>query len=176
MGIWKLLSAIFVTIILFVVIPYVLVWANLTAPIKEKAWIILLVTTVGLIFKTIFGDIVSGNFQYHKHGYDFCIITLGAALSSFSLQLTSENDLFPNLPTIGPWSILAAVTPNTLDQRRILLFLVFLFSCLGSLLTAYIVRAIAVPSTKFKNVLCLINFVIGTALLGFYVLMLTTKG
>jgi hypothetical protein len=173
MNIWKLISAIVVTIALLMVGPYALAGVGLISPLVPKAWIVLLVTGLGLILKTVLGDMISGEFEYHKHGYDFCIISLGATISSFSLQLTSDKDLFPGLSSTGP---LAIISSDVLEQRRVLLFVFLLFSYTATLLTAYISKAIKEPDTKFKNALSLINFSIGSALLGVYVLMLITKG
>ena len=87
MKIWKLLSAIVVTVALLIALPYGLEKLNLVAPLTPNAWIVLFVTGIGLALKTVFGDLISGEFEYHKHGYDFCIVTLGATISSLSLQL-----------------------------------------------------------------------------------------
>jgi hypothetical protein len=118
--------------------PFVLAWLGLIAALHPHAWLILTVTALGLVLKTIFGDLVAGEFHYYKHGYDFCVITLGASLSSFSLQLVSDKDLFPGLPSTGPLAIVAIIATNVIDQRKILLLLVFLISCVLALLTAYI--------------------------------------
>jgi hypothetical protein len=176
MKIWKLLSAIVVTVALLVAIPYGLETLGLVSPLTPNAWVVLLVTGLGLVLKTVFGDLISGEFEYHKHGYDFCVVTLGATISSLSLQLTTDKDLFPGLPSTGPLSFLAGVSGDVLVQRRMLLFLFLLLSCVVALLTAYISKAIKDPNTRFKNALSLINFSFGSALLGAYVLMLITKG
>lgn len=126
--------------------------------------------------KTIFGDIISGEFKYHRHGYDFCVITLGASISAISLQLLSTIDLFPGITPSG-WlgKILVSLTNDPATQRLILLFVILLWSCFGALLTAYICKAIRNKKTKYKDLLSCINFSVGTGLFGIYIFMLITK-
>jgi hypothetical protein len=100
------------------------------------------------------------------------LILLGASLSSLSLQLVSHKDLFPGISSTG---LIAAITPNVVDQRKILLIIIFLIACLFALLTAYIGRHIKDPKTKCPNCLSFINFVLGAGLFGYYVLLLISK-
>jgi hypothetical protein len=172
MSVWKLLSAIVATVILLVFAPYALLWLGCIHGLNGQAWLILLLTSIGLVLKMIFGDLISGEFHYYKHGYDFCVITLGASLSSLSLQLVSHKDLFPGISSTG---LIAAITPNVVDQRKILLIIIFLIACLFALLTAYIGRHIKDPKTKCPNCLSFINFVLGAGLFGYYVLLLISK-
>ena len=91
-------------------------------------------------------------------------------------SVTATKDLFPGLPSTGPLGFLAAISSDVLMQRRVLLFVFLLLACFLALLTAYIAKAIKDPKTRFKNALSLINFSLGSALLGAYVLMLISKG
>lgn len=173
--IWKLLFALLLTGGVLVGAPYALSRFQLIGPLQGQAWLILIVTMFGLLLKTVFGDLVAGEFNYYKHGYDFCIITLGASLSSFAMQLVSKHDLFPNLPKTGPINVLASVAPDVIDQRRILLLLIFAASCFLALLTAYIGRHIKEGQTAGAALLSGLNFILGSALLSIYVLILITK-
>jgi hypothetical protein len=170
--IWKLLLAILITVGLLLVVPYGFAQIALIHPLNAHAWLILSVTIVGLIAKMLFGDIASGEFSWHKHGYDFCIMTLGAVLSGLSLQLISDTDLFPGLSSIGLFS---TFSQDVLGQRRIALFIFLISSFASALLTARISRAIGDPNTHLKAALSLLNFSIGTVFLAFYVLVLVTK-
>jgi hypothetical protein len=173
---WKLLSAIFLNAALFVVAPYALSGFGLIGKVHSDSWLILTVTAVGLIFKILFGDVISGEFLYYKHGYDFCVLTLGASLSSFALQLVSEKDLFPGLKGNSFLEPIAHLTDDTKSQRLILLGLVVLTSCLIALLTARIGKSIKEGTARFSNLLSAMNFTFGCGLFAVYVMMLISKG
>ena len=175
MDIWKLLGALAITTALSVGGAYgfsELGWIN---PLQPKAWLVLSVTTLGLLLKLLFGDLATGEFHYHKHGYDLCVLTMGAGLSGLSLQLLSDKSLFPGLSSTGPIALAKLVTNDAVQQCRIILFVVFLTSCFTALLTARISKAVK-GGAKGKHLLSLINFAIGAATLGWYVLILVTKG
>jgi len=176
MQIWKLLSAILVTLALFVGLPIILGTYGLMPPLNPKAVYILAITAGGLVFKILFGDMISGRFDYQRHGYDLCIVTLGASLSGLSLQIMADHDLFPDFPKTGVFAGLASLSPNPVSQRIVLLLGVFLLSCIMSLVTARVAMAIRDDSTKGKNYLSLLNFLFGAGVFGAYILMLITKG
>jgi hypothetical protein len=175
-GIWKLLLAIVVILALFVSLPYILGTFGLMPPLSSKAIYILIITAGGLVFKILFGDMISGKFEYQRQGYDLCIITLGASLSLLSLQITSDHDLFPDLPKARLLTVIASLTPNAISQRILLLLGIFLLSCILSLVTARIGMAIRQEKTKGKSYLSLLNFVLGSGVFGTYILLLITKG
>ena len=175
MQIWKLLSAMLVTLSLFIGLPIILGTWGLMPPLNPKAIYILAISAVGLLFKIVFGDMITGKFDYQRHGYDLCIVTLGASLSSLSLQIMTDHDLFPDLAKAKILAPLLSFAPNPVAQRVSLLMGVFLLSCIMSLLTARIGMAIREESTKGKNYLSLLNFVIGVGVFGTYILMLITK-
>jgi small-conductance mechanosensitive channel len=139
-------------------------------------------TALGLMFKTIASDLISGRFTFNKQGYDFCILTMGASLSSFAMQLTSNIDLFPGIGTLTGFS--PSTTADVLTQRRVILFLVFLVSTAMSFLTAYISRLIReseetddqLKKVKAPQALSLLNYLLGMGLFGAYLLILITKG
>jgi hypothetical protein len=173
--VWKLLTAIVVIIGLAIASPYALAWCGLIAPIKDYAWSVMTVVTVGLALKIVFGDLVSGQFLYYKHGYDMCMMTFGASLSNVSLQLLADHDLFPGISTSGPLSAFL-IGPDHVSQKRNMLLILFILTILGVALTAYIARAITEPDTKGKDFLSLLNFALGSGFLGIYVLTIITKG
>jgi hypothetical protein len=176
MGIWKLLLAILVTLALFIGLPIIFGTYGLMPPLNPKAKYILAITAGGLVFKILFGDLISGKFEYQRHGYDLCIVTLGASLSSLSLQIMSDHDLFPDLQQARVFAGLASISPNPVSQRIVLLLGVFLLSCIMSLVTARVGMAIREETTKGKNYLSLFNFLMGAGVFGAYILMLITKG
>ncbi len=146
------------------------------ASLQPKAWLILLITTLGILFKLLFGDLATGEFRYHKHGYDLCVLTMGATMSGLSLQLLSDDNLFPGLQAAGPLTLAEFVSSDPVQQSRLLLVFMFLVSSFVALLTAIISKAISSESTPGKNLLALINFLCGATMLGWYVLILVTKG
>src|SRR6266853_6997780 len=95
MNIYKLLGGVLLMNVLVVGAPYILV-----PSLTEKAWLILIVTTVGLTVKCVVGDVVAGEFLFHKFGYDNCVMTFGAALTAVALQLAAGTDLFPGLSSV----------------------------------------------------------------------------
>ena len=175
-GIWKLLSALIGTVVLFVVMPNALQSYALMPDLNAKANWILLMTAIGMLLKILLGDLASGEFQYHKHGYDFCVVTLGASLSGASLQLVAGNDLYPGLSRMTSWLGLDKLTHDTVSQRLSFLILTLLVSCLLAFVTARISRAIKDKNASYPGLLSLLNYVLGVTLFGGYVLVLIAKG
>src|SRR4051812_45975445 len=174
LNVWKLLGAIVVVSVIVVFSPHVLSWVGLISPIKDHAWWITGLATVGLVIKILCGDLISGEFLYYKHGYDSCILTFGAALSNLSLQLLSSRDEFPKISRNGLLD-LSILSSDEVTQKRMLLLAIFLLALVGTLLTAYIGKAISQPETKLKSPLSALNFAIGTGVLATYLLMLFAK-
>jgi hypothetical protein len=172
-NIWKLLLALVATVGLLLIVLYGLARIAWIHPLNASAGLILVVTTIGLLLKMLFGDIASGELSWHKHGYDFCTMTFGAVLTSLSLQLTSNTDLFPGLSFVVRWP---ASSTEPLGERRIELFVFLIVSFFFALLTARISRAIGDPGTHWKPMLSLLNFSIGAVSLALYLLVLVTKG
>lgn len=175
MGIWKVLGALVITSILSIGAAYVFTKLGWIGSLQPKAWLVLGVVTLGLLFKLLFGDLASGEFHYNKHGYDLCVLTMGASLSGLSLQLLSQDNLFPGLAAAGPLVIATMLTSDPIGQIRFLMFGFFLVSCFSALLTARISRAIRSGDSKANGALACINFCIGASMLGWYVLILITK-
>ena len=57
MKIWKLLSALILTVVLIVTFPLILQQLGLIAALNSKAKFILGATAIGLVFKLILGDL-----------------------------------------------------------------------------------------------------------------------
>jgi hypothetical protein len=178
--IWKLLSVIAVDLLLLFLMPLALVRIGWVGPLLPRAWFVLGAAAVGLMLQTVMDDFISGESSYHRHGYDFCTITLGASLSSLAAQLITDQDLFPGLARTKFMTMVQSLrqtnrsgVPEKTDFV-IVLASIFAMSCATSILTAYISKAVEDPATKFKNGLSIISFGIGLALFGWYILMLIT--
>lgn len=173
-NIYKLIGGVAITIVLVSCAPYVAEYFGVIKPLSDKAYIILASTATGLVFKALVGDVVAGEFLFHKFGYDNCIMSFGTAITSLGLQLISKNDLFIGFPSFDLYQAEPAA------NRSIQLFFVLLLTLVVTLLTATISSAIKKSQTngiklKGENLLSFFNFIIGTSLLGLYVLLLVTK-
>ena len=168
LSIWKLLTGVVITFLLVVVAPRVAADLGLMAPLADSAWLTLSVTAGGLIIKSLIGDTIAGEFLFYKFGYDNCVVTLGAVLTAFALQLAAAEDLFPGL---GSVAIL-----NSIPDRSIQLLFLFLIALVATLLTGRIAAAIKNDNPSGASVLSLLNALIGIVLLAINVLILITKG
>jgi hypothetical protein len=175
MGIWKLLLAILVILCLIVGLPYILGTFGMAPPFTYKRGLILGVIAIGIVFKTIFGDMISGKFEYYKQGYDLCILTLGASLSLLALQIVSDTVLFQSILQTGWSNILKPFSDNEKSQILILLFGIFLSSCILSLVTARIGMAIRDDDQPGKNYLSILNFFLGAVIFWSYILLMISK-
>jgi hypothetical protein len=176
MNIYKLLGGLLLTVILFILAPYAAAHYKLIPPLADKAFLILLVTSFGLVVKSIVGDVVSGEFLFHKFGYDNCVMTFGALLTALALQIMSTSDLFPGMSNVMLLSSLPAFTADPAVNRSAHLVIFLLMSLAGTLLTGTVSAAIKKNDAKGPNFLSLLNSSIGLFLLGLYVLLLITKG
>lgn len=174
MKIWKLLFAVLLIAGLVIASPYGLAWVGFIPPIKNYAWAVMVPATVGILLKMIFGDMVSGEFLYYKYGYEASILTFGAVLSNLSLQLLSDQDLFPGISKNTPFGPFL-LGPDPASQKRYLLLMLFILALGCTALTAYIARAAADPNTRAKSGLSIINFGVGSFVMALYVLLLITK-
>lgn len=176
MNIYKLLSGMAITLTLVVVAPHVAVRLGWMPPLADKAWLILLVTALGLVIKSIVGDVVAGEFLFYKFGYDNCVMTLGAVLTALALQLAATTDLFPGLSNVAVLNSMPELSPDPIANRSTQLFVLLLVALLGTLLTARIAAAIKHEKARGQSFLALLNSVVGVSLLALYVLVLITKG
>lgn len=155
--------------------------------LQPHAGWVLAATAAGLLLTMFLNHISSGVFYYHRQGFDFCIVTMGAALSSLSLQLMSETSLLNNMPPGLLSQLLASAdwkqAPDGAISRDVsLLFFssMFVVSLLLALVTSQIARAVVHPSNVGRNlipdVLAILNYVLGVAALIGYLQMLLLGG
>jgi hypothetical protein len=173
--IWKLLLAALLHAGLIVGVPFLLQRLKVIDALKPQAYVVLVFTWAGLGIKLLVGDVASDKFEYHKHGYDFCLLTMGTALSMLSLQLLSEDDLLKGLSAGGPLVYLSKLSPNAATQHAILLATLFLITAFLSLLTARISRAITIEKSKGSDLLAMLNFSVGATTFGAYLFLLLSK-
>ena len=132
----------------------------------------LFVAWAGLALNLFLGDVISDRFEYHKHGYEFCTLTMGTDLSMFSLQLLSNVDLISKLPQTGFWSAFAFISPdNPAKQHAFILGFFFLLACVASFATARISKSVNDPTTPCKGLLSGFNFALGSGAFGGYLLL-----
>jgi hypothetical protein len=167
----KLLSVICINFLQFLAIPYYLL-----SELDGRSIMVLIVAAIVVGCKTIFGDIASGGVEYHKQGYDFCVMTLGASMTSLSYKMAGGEDHLSY--QYLPWLESLVGRLNNSEETRgdfIVLVSICLFSLFLTLLTARISKAVRENETKLSNTLQLLNFILGSGLLGFYILLLLTK-
>jgi len=130
---------------------------GLIPPDDERARTILFLAFATLGVKVVLGDLISGRFEYQKHGYDLCIMTLAAAVSSLSL-------LVPRGASGSPSAAQASFG-----------YMIGL-SLLATVVTASISRALrASPPPRGPEVLCFLNYSIGSGVLGAYLYLIVKK-
>lgn len=164
------------TVVLVIVAPPVLARYELMAAVSAKAWFILTVVTVFLVLKSVLGDLVAGEFLFHKFGYDNCVMTFGATLTAFALQLVAGTDLFPGLSSVVLLRDVPQVWTDPGANRSLQLFVLLALALTITLLTGAISAAINKGKAKGPAFLSLLNTALGLFLLGLYVLVLVTKG
>ncbi len=174
--IWKLLLAITINFALAIGAPYILSYYKYIYPSSHNSWVVLCITAITISIKTILGDIISGKFLYHKHGYDFCIVALGTSMSGLSLQVLNEKNLFPGLQNAPFQSFMSQHIVSNSNIAIAYLSLILVISSFATLLTARISKAIDCENPRFPDLLSIINFSIGSSLIGLYVLLIITKG
>lgn len=172
---WKLMSALLVNLILVIIFPYLLAEMEILNEIKDKSWLILGVTFIVVSSKTIMGDFISNKFEYHKHGYDFCVTSLGASMTALCLQLTSEINLFPELNQFPVFQPLTSMIDDPITLTITCLSLTLIASSFLMLLTARISKAITQDAPSCPDLLSLIGFLLGASVIGFYTLILITR-
>ncbi|HBC3960245.1 hypothetical protein ACJO11_23945 [Vibrio parahaemolyticus] len=174
-NIYKLLAGIMMTILLMVVFPMLASKLGWMDPLADKAPLILMVATLGLVIKSLIGDVVAGEFLFYKFGYDNCVLTFGSILTAFSLQLTSSVDHFPSLDNIAIIKHMTFFATEPISQRLCQFFSLLLISLVSMILTGKLAAALKHDNPDGKYFLSFISSVLGAALLGVYVLVLITK-
>lgn len=123
---------------------------------------LLIIVWLGIALKFLVGDLVSGHFDYEKHGYDLCLISMGGALSALAVQLFIEHETLPGLKQSVLAPFLKEISGDGVRQQIVFLVVVFLGCCCASLLAASINRGIANTKNRlYKSVKTLASFAIG---------------
>jgi hypothetical protein len=165
---WKLITGAIITCAVLGLAPVLFQRLGWVRPLQQNAWLVVLITGFGLLVKLYIADRASdGEFLFYKFGYDNCIVSFGAVLTALSLQLQSDKDLFPSL---------SSVTVLSVFPRNMRLLLLLLAALLASLVTAHIAGDIKKNKLDDRSVWSFANSLIGTGMLGTYVLILVTKG
>jgi hypothetical protein len=176
MNIYKVLLGVLLVLVIALGGPYAAAQAGYMPALNNVAWLILLITSIGLSVKCLVGDVVAGEFLFHKFGYDNCIMTFGAVLTAASLQLVSKTDLFPGVDTVALLKDLPPIGKDPVARRSVQLFVLLLVSLVATLVTAKVSAAIKHDGAKAPDALAFLNTIIGAGLLGTYVLVLISKG
>lgn len=176
MKVWKLIGAVVLIPALCTLVPLALAKYGLIAPLHAKAWLLLFITAVGLCFKIVCTDLATGACDYHKHGHDFSVLTMGGALSAGGLQLTTKGtDLYPGIPNVWPWNYVSALTDNIVQQRLLVIGAVFALACVVAVLTARISRSVREETPNYPALLSILNFCLGAGLFASYLLLMVTR-
>jgi hypothetical protein len=153
-------------------------WA---ATFNKKSVIILCIAAGGLICKIMFTD--KGDFSFHKHGLDLCLVATGGVLSAVSVQLFEEGkDLYPGFANID-WlqKALSGWSGQPGSQRSVMFFLVLALSFLCASITSWLAREAPEhrEQTHYwpigRNFLELLAYVVGLFMLGVYISLLISK-
>jgi hypothetical protein len=172
---WKLVVGVLITGVALTLFPYGFRRLGWIDSLGDQAWLVLLVTGFGLILKMYIADrATDGEFLFYKFGYDNCIVTFGAVLTAFALQLESTADLFPGLAAIPILNRLHL--PAITALRNLQLFVLLLLALLASLATAHIAGEIKRQNGPDRGFWPFLSSVVGLGMLGTYVLVLITKG
>jgi len=175
-AIWKLISVLALEAVSFFIIPFGLEYFGYIQQLTAVAPWILGVTLAGMLIKALCGYISSDDIKWDRQGYEFCGLTFSASVTGLALQLLSDKDLFPGIPTTGLWEYLKAFGADIKPQRIAFLVLLLFVSLIMLLITAIISKEINKPNTHWKAGLSLINFGLGNFLFAFYIYLLIVKG
>jgi hypothetical protein len=169
----KLLTAFLIHGALFVGVPYYMEWQS--GGVRNGHLALLLITWLGIAFKFLVGDLVSGDFDYLKHGYDLCLISMGGALSVLAVQLFLDHGTLPGVEksTIAP--LLVEISDKAAKRQMIFLVIVFLACCCATFLCASINRGIKVPGVKYKALKVSASFSIGAVTFICYLFLVLWK-
>lgn len=172
----KLLLGLVLTVILFLVLPMAFAFLRWTAPLSPKGSWVLAIIAGGIVVKMLAGDFASGEFLFHKFGYDNCIMTLSALVTAIALQLSSKGDLFPGFAKSAFLSSVSSLTDDVIMSRVIILFTFFVIVLICTLLTARICLSIKKDKAAERRGLALLNAVVGVIILCSYIFILVGKG
>jgi hypothetical protein len=132
---------------------------------------------LGLLVKSLIGDWVAGEFLFYKFGYDNCVMTFGALLTAFCLQILSPGkDLFSGMDAVIGFRSIPKVLSDASMNRCIQLLVFLLVALLTTLLTGRIAAEIKAKRAKGESFLAFMSTLIGLSELSLYVLILVSKG
>jgi hypothetical protein len=156
-------------------LPTIIQKFGMLTSMSDKSWVVILVAGFGLLFKSLIGDMVSGDFTFHKFGFDNCILTFGGVLTACVLQLKSTIDCYPelSLSLLGKFDKTGG---DIVNSRKIELAILLLLSLLFVLFTANNSKMIKKDETTCKKTLSLLNAGAGTLALMTYLYILILKG
>jgi len=172
---WKLLGGIVFSILLVILFAFLATSRGVVHVTDPHAYWALFVACIGLVVKMVFGDLASGEFLFYKHGYDCCVMTLGAILTGVSLQINGTTDIFAKLA--DNWILeIVFPGPGAIGERHsVALFVSVAFSLLATLLTAYVSRLIKSEQIRLAALASLLNVCIGAGVFCGYVVMILAK-
>lgn len=116
--------------------PYALASIGLMSQLKPYAWVVLMIAYVGILLKAAISYMTTRDFRYDKTAYDLCVLVFGGALTCTALQIVTSTILFPGLQNISFLAFAAAFGLDIRGQHLALLFLLFLASLVGTVLSA----------------------------------------
>lgn len=171
----KFLFGVIIIIAIFTILPQVFVKLGWLPPLINKSWLVILIAGGGILFKALIGDMVSGDFTFHKFGYDNCIITFGGVLTAFVLQLKGNIDYFPGL-SLSPMRYFDSIGSNIIQSRQIELFILLFISLILLLFAANNSQIVIKDESKVKWLLSILNSFVGVIAVGSYLYILILKG
>lgn len=175
-SIWWLIAGQVVNGSLVVIIPITLSWLGLVHDLTLSAAWILISLGIFMILRTHLQQFATRDHQYHQHGMGFCIITMAAVTSAFSLQMLSKSDLLPGLAGMHIPFLEQTWPENAGTQRLAILGLFFWVATAFGLLTATISRRIESKSPPARPaILAAVNFFLGSIMLAVFVYLLIIR-
>lgn len=176
MAIWTLLSIVAFEVVALLIMPFVLHRYGYINLHGINTVLVLGATLAGMLLKTLASFAITEDVKYERQGFDFCALGVGAILSSISLQLISEKDLFPYLSASSIWRNLNVYSADVRQQRLIMLLILLFVSVIFMLLSALICREIHVRRPWGVPFLKAISFCLGATVFAAYVNLLIGKG
>jgi len=141
-----------------------------------KSALVSVPTVCGVLFLIILNSITGGDVPWSKQGHDFSILAFGAILSTTTLQFFLKEPTLPRLAQGGFGQKMIDLFQN--DQRYMTLVILF---CLAILtLSICVVTALIETGLRnakdgalleYRNAVSLLNYVIGTISLAFYIII-----
>jgi hypothetical protein len=168
----RLLWGMALTVGVFLGVPFffgLLGWRSAPA---GNTWWILVAACFAIIVKLVANETATGEFEFYKLGYDYCVTTLVAVITVLAIQLSSPVDLFPGLASM-PWpATLRSQVPTQTRTTQLIIFC--LIAWLVTWVTARMCRDISEEEDK-RIPKAILSAVVGVFLLSLYALLLAAK-